>query len=292
MMVRGLGSPPAAALKAEVQPMRQAAAGRLPARRRRLPAGLLANAAVLCAVLALWVLASALGWVGGGRFPSVSEALQALGQIARTGYADGLLLAHAAHSVQLVAMGFLLASGIGVALGIAMGMSRSVDAMLGPVFSLLRPIPPLAWIPLAILWLGLGDGAKIMVICLAALVPAVVATHTGVRQIDRPVLEAACMMGTPLWRGIAEVVVPAASPMIFTGLRLALQTSWAALVAAELVGAFLGLGRVLNVAQQDIFPAMILVGMAAVAVCGWLTSRLLEAVEKRLLAWHASTRDA
>ena len=129
-----------------------------------------------------------------------------------------------------------------------------------------------------------------MVICVAALVPAVVNAHAGVRQIDRSVLEAACMLGTPLRRGIFNVIVPAASPMIFTGLRLSLQTSWAALVEAELVGAFLGLGRVLNVAQQDIFPAMILVGMVAVAACGWVTSCLLEALEHRLLSWHASSR--
>ena len=98
--------------------------------------------------------------------------------------------------------------------------------------------------------------------------------------------EAARMLGTPPWRFITEVLTPAASPMIFTGLRLSLQASWTTLVAAELVGALFGLGRVLNLAQQDIYPGMILVGMLAVGLCGWLTTGLLALGEARTLAWN------
>ncbi len=94
-------------------------------------------------------------------------------------------------SVLLVTMGFVVASSIGVALGLAMGASRTVEALVNPIFLLLRPIPPLAWIPLAIVWLGLGDAAKIMVIFVAAFVPSVINSYTGVRQIDRPIFEAA-----------------------------------------------------------------------------------------------------
>jgi len=251
-----------------------------------------ARAAVLPAACLAWLLATSAGWIAPGRFPSVPEFLDALRQIAVAGYADGTLAQHIGHSLKLIGLGFLAAVAVGLPLGLAMGWSRIVDAVAGPVFSLLRPIPPLAWIPLAILWLGLGDGAKIMVICVAAFVPNVVNAYAGVRGIDRSVLEAAEMLGTPAWRGLAEVIVPAAAPMIFTGLRLSLQTAWAALVAAELVGAFLGLGRVLNVAQQDIYPAMILVGMATVAACGWLTGRLLEWAERKAMPWHASARSA
>ena len=107
---------------------------------------------------------------------------------------------------------------------------------------MIRPIPPLAWIPLAILWLGLGDAAKIMVIWFSAFVPSVINSFAGVRNIDRPILEAAAMLGTPRWRMVREIIMPAASPMIFTGLRLSLQASWTTLVAAELVGALVGVG--------------------------------------------------
>ena len=193
------------------------------------------------------------------------------------GYADGTLLSHALHSLKLVVMGFAVAAGVGMPLGLLMGWSRRAEALINPVFLLIRPIPPLAWIPLAILWLGLGDAAKIMVIFFAAFVPSVINTFTGVRSIEPHLIEAARMLGTGRWRLTREVLVPASAPMIFTGLRLSLQASWTTLVAAELVGALAGLGRVLNVAQQDIYPAMMMVGMAAVGAFGWVTTHLLGA---------------
>src|SRR5580692_11007320 len=243
---------------------------------------------VTVSVLALaWYGAtSATGLVSGGRFPSPADTFAAYRQISGRGYADGTLLAHALHSLRLVAMGFAVAVATGVPLGLLMGWSRKAEALVNPVFLLIRPIPPLAWIPLAILWLGLGDAAKIMVIWFAAVVPAVINSFAGVRAVERPLLEAARMLGTPPWRFITEVLTPAASPMIFTGLRLSLQASWTTLVAAELVGALFGLGRVLNLAQQDIYPGMILVGMLAVGLCGWLTTGLLALGEARMLAWN------
>jgi taurine transport system permease protein len=195
------------------------------------------------------------------------------------------LIQHALHSLKLVVMGFLVAIAVGVPLGLLMGWSRRAEALINPVFLLIRPIPPLAWIPLAILWLGLGDAAKIMVIFFAAFVPSVINTFTGVRTIEPHIIEAAHMLGTGRWRFVREVLVPAAAPMIFTGLRLSLQASWTTLVAAELVGALAGLGRVLNMAQQDIYPAMVMVGMAAVGVLGWGTTRLLAELEQRTMPW-------
>jgi len=256
--------------------------------------GVIVGLATLAAVMLAWYVATTLtGLISPGRFPSPSDAWVALRQISLKGYAGGTLVAHAYHSVRLVVLGFLVAVVTGTALGLAMGWSRRVEAIVNPVFLLIRPIPPLAWIPLAILWLGLGDAAKIMVIWFAAFVPAVINAHAGVRTIDRPVIEAARMLGTPRWRFVSEVLVPAASPMIFTGLRLSLQATWTTLVAAELVGALFGLGRVLNLAQTDLYPGMILVGMLAVAACGWLTTLAIAAAERRALAWNtAATRGA
>ncbi|MBV9569046.1 MAG: ABC transporter permease [Hyphomicrobiales bacterium] len=247
---------------------------------------ILIGLATMSALGLFWYVATSVtGLVSGGRFPSPDETYVAFQQIAGRGYADGTLLTHALHSIRLVAMGFAVAVATGTPLGLLMGWNRRAEALVNPVFLLIRPIPPLAWIPLAILWLGLGDGAKIMVIWFAAFVPAVINTFTGVRSVERPIIEAARMLGTPPWRFVAEVLAPAASPAIFTGLRLSLQASWTTLVAAELVGALFGLGRVLNLAQQDIYPGMILVGMLAVALCGWLTTRLLALGEARVLAW-------
>jgi taurine transport system permease protein len=235
---------------------------------------------------ALWfVVTQVAGLISAGRFPSPSDTWDAFQQVAFREYANGQLHEHILNSLKLIFFGFTAAAGIGVPLGLLMGWSARAEAMISPVFLLIRPIPPLAWIPLAILWLGLGDAAKILVIWFAAFVPAVINTHTGVKGIEPSIVEAGRMLGTPPSRFVREVMVPAASPMIFTGLRLALQASWTTLVAAELVGALYGLGRVLNAAQQDIYPGMILVGMACVAILGWATTRLLGEVERRSLSW-------
>lgn len=233
-----------------------------------------------------WVLLTGVtGLVSPGRFPTPGDTWVAGLQAMTRGYGDATLLVHVLQSLKLVALGFLASILVGVPLGLLMGWSATAEALLNPVFMLLRPIPPLAWIPLAILWLGLGDGAKIMVIFFAAFVPSVINTQAGVKTIDRPVIEAARMLGTPRGRFVCEVLVPAASPMIFTGLRLSLQASWTTLVAAELVGALAGLGHLLNLAQQDLYPGMILVGMVSVAIFGALTTALLGVVERRALAW-------
>jgi NitT/TauT family transport system permease protein/taurine transport system permease protein len=246
-----------------------------------------AGLAVLSGLVLLWFgLTTWTGAVSAGRFPSPAEFWFSLVQISTRGYAGGQLFTHALHSLILVIAGFLVAIATGVPLGLWMGWSRRAEAAINPVFLIIRPIPPLAWIPLAILWLGLGDAAKILVIWFAAFVPSVINSFTGVRTIDRPMIEAAHMLGTPRWRFVTEVLAPAAAPMIFTGLRLSLQAAWTTLVAAELVGALVGLGFILNVAQQDIYPGMILVGMLSVGVLGFATTWLLGEVEQRMLAWN------
>ena len=242
-------------------------------------------------LIALWFVLSGTGLVSSARFPSPAEFWVSLTQIATRGYAGGQLWQHALQSLRLVAMGFLVAIATGIPLGLWMGWSRRAEAVINPVFLIIRPIPPLAWIPLAILWLGLGDAAKIMVIWFAAFVPSVINAFSGVRAIDRPMIEAARMLGTPPLRMVVEVIAPAAMPMIFTGLRLSLQAAWTTLVAAELVGALAGIGFVLNMAQQDIYPGMILVGMVTVGVLGWATTRALGAAERRALAWNVAARD-
>jgi NitT/TauT family transport system permease protein/taurine transport system permease protein len=250
--------------------------------RRRLLVGF----CTALALIAFWTFSTSFSsFISSGRFPSPPQVWDAARQIGGEGYADANIWQHALRSLRLVSLGFLVAVTVGAPLGILMGASRRFDAFITPVFSLIRPIPPLAWIPLAILWLGLGDGAKIMVIFFAAFVPSVINSHAGVRAIDTHFVEASQVLGARGFTHIREVLVPGAMPMIFTGLRLSLQASWTTLVAAELVGALAGLGRVLNVAQQDIYPAMILVAMAAVALLGWATTRLLDVIESRAMPW-------
>ncbi len=276
----------ATAATAAVRPDQRSGGERGRARRLgRIVGGTLAG---LAALVLLWhVLTAVTGVISPARFPQPLEVAAALQQIVVEGYSNARWHEHVLRSVLLVTMGFAVASSAGVALGLAMGASRTVEAIANPVFLLLRPIPPLAWIPLAIVWLGLGDAAKIMVIFVAAFVPSVINAYTGVRQIDTAIFEAAAMLNIRGARYVREVLIPGALPNIFTGLRLSLQASWTTLVAAELVGAVAGLGTILNQAAQDIYPAMIVVGMASVALCGWLMTMGLAWLERRVMPWRA-----
>ena len=249
--------------------------------------GVGATLGVVAALLGLWALLTGItGIVSPARFPAPAEVWDAARQIVLDGYSNARWHEHVLRSVLLVTGGFVVASTFGVVLGLEMGASRAVEAFVNPIVLLLRPIPPLAWIPLAIVWLGLGDAAKVMVIFFAAFVPSVINSHSGVRQIDTPIFEASAMLAVRGWRYWREVLIPGALPSIFTGLRLSLQASWTTLVAAELVGAVAGLGTILNQGAQDIYPAMIVVGMASVALAGWAMTQGLGWIERRVMPWR------
>lgn len=241
---------------------------------------------VVALVLAWFVLTSVTHLIPATRFPSPEKVYAAALQIAGPhGYAGSPVWTHLFQSVKLVTMGFLVALVTGVPLGLLMGWSRSSEAFVNPVFSVIRPIPPLAWIPLSILWFGLGDPAKVFVIWLSAFVPAVINSFAGMRNVDRTFVEAARVHGASTWRVLWSVMVPAAMPMIMTGARVSLQVCWNALVAAELVGSIAGLGHVLNVASLDLYPGMILFAMLLVGLVGGLMTTGLALVETRILRW-------
>ncbi|HEX7273397.1 MAG TPA: ABC transporter permease [Casimicrobiaceae bacterium] len=254
---------------------------------RPQPSRLAVGGVTFVFVILIWYVAtSATQIIPRIYFPTPGEVLQGLRQISFVGYADGLLYQHFLHSCWLVLMGFAVAVGIGVPLGMLMGWSRRAEAAINPVFLLLRPIPPLAWIPLAIVWLGLGDAAKVLVIWFAAFVPAVINSYAGVRSIEPHLIEAAHSLGVRRMQLVREVLVPGALPLIFTGLRLSLQACWTTLVAGELIGAILGLGHVLYQAGLDIFPAMIVVGMVSVAIAGGMMTAALGWLEVKAMPWH------
>jgi taurine transport system permease protein len=252
----------------------------------RNPRTAIGLATVLVLLLAWYLATDVAGLLDRQRFPSPSDIATAGSQIITRGYAGGTLVRHALYSVRLVILGFLVATLTGVPLGILMGLSRRFEALVNPAFLLVRPIPPLAWIPLAIVWLGLADSAKVLVIWFAAFVPAVINAHTGIRNVDQTLIAAARVHGASEPRIVWDVLIPGALPMIFIGLRLSLQASWTTLVAAELVGAVLGLGKVLSTAYRDIYPAMIAVGMIAVAILGALTTKVLDLIERRVTPWR------
>jgi NitT/TauT family transport system permease protein/taurine transport system permease protein len=247
----------------------------------------LTGALTLLGLLLLWwLLTNVTGIADPQRVPSPTDVVEAASQILFEGYAGGTLLMQAFYSVRLVFLGFLVAVMTGVPLGLIMGLNRRFEALVNPAFLLVRPIPPLAWIPLAIVWFGLGDSAKILVIWFAAFVPAVINSIAGVRNVNPVLIEAARVHGGSRREILTEVLLPGAMPMIFTGMRLSLQAAWTTLVAAELVGAFFGLGRVLMSAYRDINPAMIATAMIAVGLLGAAMMKLLALIERSVIRWR------
>ncbi len=238
-------------------------------------------------ILSIWYFGSKTGWLNPQTFPNPDQFIAAAKQLVfGEGFADGRLHEHAFRSIKLIIMGFFAATLVGVPLGLLMGWNRKAEALINPIFLLIRPIPALAWIPLAIVWLGLDDAAKVMILWFAAFVPSVINSYTGVRTIERPIIEASQMLGVKGWALVKDVIIPGSLPSIFTGLRLSLQACLTALVAAELLGAILGLGKVLYQAGIDIYPAMILVGMVAVAITGFVLTAILDFVESRSMPWR------
>lgn len=248
---------------------------------------LLMGVSTVLVLLAVWYFGSKTGWLNAQTFPKPDQFIAAAKQlIFGEGFADGRLHEHALRSIKLIVMGFFAATLVGVPLGLLMGWNRKAEAFINPIFLLIRPIPALAWIPLAIVWLGLDDAAKVMILWFAAFVPSVINSYTGVRTIERPIIEASQMLGVKGWALVKDVIIPGALPSIFTGLRLSLQACLTALVAAELLGAILGLGKVLYQAGIDIYPAMILVGMVSVAITGFLLTAILDFTESRSMPWR------
>ena len=244
-------------------------------------------ASCTAALLASWYLFTGpLGLITSIQFPSPGDTYDCVVQLIGPGYAGATLSRHVLDSLELVLLGFLAAALSGVPLGILMGWSRLAEAYLNPVFQIIRPIAPIAWIPLTILWFGLGTTAKIFVIWLAAFSPAAINSYTGVRNIDPVLIAAARVHGASTRRVLSQVVIPGALPTIFTGLRISLQACWMVLVAAELVGSFAGLGHIMIIATRDLNPGMIFVAMACVAILGVALSLALARIERWAIPWR------
>ena len=193
----------------------------------------------------------------------------------------GLLQQHAAASLLLALTGFLVAVLVGVPLGLFMGWYPKVNMLVRPIFDAIRPIPPIAWIPIAILWLGIGMPAKAFIIFLAAFVPCVINSYTGIRLTNPVLIRVAEIYGASNFETFRKIGVPSAIPMIFTGMKLSLNAAWTTLVAAELLAASVGLGFMIQQGRRLARPDVIIVGMLTIGLLGALMSWILTRIEAR-----------
>lgn len=186
---------------------------------------------------------------------------------------------------ELIAFCFALSA---IPLGIAMGWWRALYDQMNPLIETLRPIPPIAWIPLSILWFGIGDAQNQFIIFLGIFFPILINTIVGVRDIEINLIRAARCLGASQWRVLSRVVLPAALPQMLTGIRVGFGFGWMALVAAELVGASSGLGFLINDARSVLRTDIILVGMLTIGLTGFVIDTLVRALARRLLPWSVA----
>lgn len=200
---------------------------------------------------------------------------------------SGDLFKHFLVSLQREAIAFVYAT-TAIPLGILMGWSRTAQNLLEPVFEMLRPIPPIAWIPLAILWFGISDLQNQFIIFLGIFFPLLINTIAGVKNVEHNVIRAARCLGASELHVLVRVVFPAALPQIVTGIRVGLGVGWMALVAAELVGATSGLGWLISDARTVLRTDIILVGMISIGIAGLVIDQGVRWVARRLLPWSLS----
>lgn len=234
-----------------------------------------------------------LGWHLATRFelaseiflPSISKVFSDFNKLLTDGFRNTSFWEHVGISVKRLLIGFGLGCLIGIPIGFSMGLSKICRAFFDPIVEFMRPIPPLALIPLMIIWLGIGEKSKIMLLFLAALWVMVLAGRSGVQGIKLSKIHAAYTLGANKKQVLFRIILPNALPEIFTGMRVAMGVCWGTLVAAELVAADAGIGYMIVVAGKFLDTGLVFIGIIIIGIIGALIDVIMRKAEARLVPW-------
>lgn len=235
------------------------------------------------ALLSLAETAAHFGWVQARLLPPPTEIVQTLSSLAEQG-----LLTHIAASVARVFSGYAIGAVFAILFGLLVGLSKHAEAFFEPTFQALRAIPSLAWVPLLLLWFGIDETPKITLITIGAFFPIYLGLVSGIRNVDRKLIELGEMYSLSSIALAHRIVLPAALPSLFTGLRNGLSLAWMFLVAAELIAATKGIGYLLTDGRETSRPDVVLAAILLLAILGKLTDGILKWLETRKLAWSDS----
>jgi sulfonate transport system permease protein len=249
-------------------------------RRRRLPD--LRRWISPIALIVLWQVSSATGLLPPDKLSSPWTVLQAGIETARSGELGDAF----AVSVGRVGLGFLIGASVAVVLGIVAGLSNWGNVLIDPPVQMLRTLPFLGLIPLFILWFGIGEQPKIVLVALGVAFPLYLNVHSGIRNVDDQLVEATTALGFTRWERLWHVVLPSAVPQTLVGLRQSLGIAWLALIVGETVNADAGLGYLINNAREFLRTDVIVVGLVVYAVLGLVTDALVRLLERRALRWR------
>lgn len=234
-------------------------------------------------LLAAWEIAARLQVVDPMFMPPFSRVIAT---IYRELFISGELLMHMGYSLARAGTGFGMAAVVGISLGVLMGRSRAVESFVDPLISVIFPTPKLALFPLMMVFLGIGDGSKIALIFLGCFFPIVINTYTGVKSVDKYFIWNARTKGASNVQVLRTVVLPAALPMIFSGLRVATSTAFLLIVASELIASNEGLGYLILYAQRSFNPELMYGGIILISAMGFAADRLLLALGRWLFSWQ------
>lgn len=192
---------------------------------------------------------------------------------------------HILASTQRIFIGFVLASLVAIPLGLFMALNPYVDAVVKPIFDIFKPMPPIAWISLSILWFGIGEESKVFIIFIGTFVPCLLNSYNGIRLIDPELYDVIKVLGGNRWNEIIKVSFPASFPAIFAGLQISLSNAWTCVLAAELIASRSGLGFIIVQGMKIGDTSMVIAGMVLIGIAGWLTSLLVSGLQKLLCPW-------
>lgn len=244
-----------------------------------------ASAVTIAVLLIAWAVAAELQLVSPVFLPTPDAVIRKFISVAREGFVDATLLQHLFASLGRVFGALAVSLLVGIPVGLAIGLSMIGRGIFDPVLEFLRPIPPLAYLPLIVIWFGIGEPSKILVIALAMLPPIALSAAAGVRSVSREKVNAARALGASGLQVIRHVTIPSALPGILTGLRIALGAGWTTLVAAELVAATRGLGFMIQSAAQFLVTDVVVMGIFVIALVAFILEFALRRVERVLVPW-------
>ena len=237
------------------------------------------------ALFIFWSVATGLGWVKPLFLPSPLSVFDTFVTLMTEGFAGATLFEHTWVSFLRVFGAFALAAAVGIPLGLAMGMNRVLRGIFDPPIEFYRPIPPLAYLPLMIIWFGIGELSKVLLIFLSILAPLALGTRSGVRSAAIEQVHAAYSMGATRWQVLTHVILPADLPEILTSMRIGIGFGWTTLVAAEMVAATHGLGYMVLTASQFLQTPIVVLGIVIIAIIAYGFDLLMRWLERRLVPW-------
>ena len=236
-------------------------------------------------LLALWALVTNLGWVKPLFLPRPQAVFQQFVDYLTGAANDKPLWQHFLASMFRVFSAFLLACVTAIPIGIAMGMSRVVRGIFDPPLEFYRPLPPLAYLPLIIIWFGIDELPKVLLIFLSCFAPLALAARAGMRSASQEQINAAYSMGASYLQVIRHVIIPSALPDILIGMRIAIGFGWTTLVAAEMVAANVGLGQMVLNASNFLRTDIVVMGIVVIGVVAYIFDLLMRWVERTLVPW-------